>query len=183
MAKFNSPLDNVHVAAPCPADWNEMHGDERARFCNQCQLNVYNLSAMTRQEAEQLLREREGRLCVRFYRRADGTIITENCPKGLAIIKRRVTRTATAVFSSILAFLSGVGIYNMTGVSSHEIGGIMAVPVTPEPAIQGELPVQGQIVRPIPLNEVKGQYKVVEVPLIETPRPQEPVQIKKRGHK
>lgn len=111
MQKFDSPLDNVRVSAPCPADWNEMNGDERIRFCNQCQLNVYNLSEMTRQEAERLLREREGRLCVRFYRRADGTIITENCPKGLAALKRRVTRTATAVFSSVLAFISGIGVY------------------------------------------------------------------------
>lgn len=183
MAKFSSPLDNVHVAAPCPADWNEMHGDERARFCNQCQLNVYNLSAMTRQEAEQLLREREGRLCVRFYRRTDGTIITENCPKGLAALKRRVTRTATAVFSSILAFLSGVGVYSITNVPTFELQGEMAVPLSPEPEEVEELPIQGQIVRPILLNEVKGRYEVGVVPLIETPRPQKPVQIKKRGQR
>lgn len=112
MPKFNSPLDNVQVAAPCSANWEEMNGDDRARHCGECQLNVYNLSEMTRREAEKLLIEREGSLCVRFYRRADGTIITENCPRGVAAIKRRLSRTATALVSAVFTFLSGIGIYS-----------------------------------------------------------------------
>ena len=86
MSRRSIPLENVRVAAPCSADWEQMRGDERARFCGQCQLNVYNLSGMTRQEAERLIASREGRLCVRFYRRADGTILTKNCPVGLAAL-------------------------------------------------------------------------------------------------
>jgi hypothetical protein len=72
MAKFTNPLANVRVASPCPANWDEMVGDERKRFCGQCKLNVYNLSGMPRDEAENLLLNAEGRLCVRFYRRTDG---------------------------------------------------------------------------------------------------------------
>jgi hypothetical protein len=34
---------------------------------------------MTRAEAEALVAEKEGRLCVRFYRRPDGTMLTRNC--------------------------------------------------------------------------------------------------------
>jgi hypothetical protein len=83
MAKFTNPLDNIKIAAPCLADWNEMNGSERARFCSHCRLNVYKLSAMSKREAEKLIIETDGRLCVRFFRRADGTILTQNCPTGL----------------------------------------------------------------------------------------------------
>ena len=63
-------LKRVHIATPCPADWDKMVGDARVRFCGSCQLNVYNLSDMSRAEAETLVRHAEGEedphLCVRF---------------------------------------------------------------------------------------------------------------------
>lgn len=111
MAKYTSPLDHVTVAAPCSADWDEMIGTDRARFCGQCKLNVYNLSGMTKREAENLVAGAEGRLCIRFYRRADGTILTENCPVGLRAIKRRLSRAVSAALSAILSFLAGLGLY------------------------------------------------------------------------
>src|SRR6478609_4004463 len=78
MTRFNSTLDHVRIAAPCEADWDSMFGDERVRFCAQCNLNVYNLSEMTKSDAELLVARTEGRLCVRFYRRTDGSILTRN---------------------------------------------------------------------------------------------------------
>jgi hypothetical protein len=75
-------LDQIRVASPCKMAWERMEGDEQVRFCHRCKLNVYNLSAMSREEAENLVQEREGRLCVRFYRRPDGTLLTRNCPVG-----------------------------------------------------------------------------------------------------
>ena len=110
MPKFNNPLDNVQVAAPCSANWEEMNGTEQKRFCAMCQLNVYNLSAMTKNEAEKLISDNEDRLCVRFYRRSDGTIITQNCPKGIAALKRRLSRLSAAALSAAIAFLSGFGV-------------------------------------------------------------------------
>ena len=111
MGRFSNPLDHVRVAAPCSADWDQMIGNERARFCGQCNLNVYNLSSMTRSEAEGLIARSEGRLCVRFYRRADGSILTENCPVGLRAIRRRVSSVSKAVASAVLSFFAGLGIY------------------------------------------------------------------------
>ncbi|HLJ28925.1 MAG TPA: carboxypeptidase-like regulatory domain-containing protein [Candidatus Angelobacter sp.] len=96
-------LENVHVAALCPSDWERMVGDSRVRHCAECSLNVYNLSEMTRREAERLIRSHEGRLCVRFYRRADGTILTQNCPRGLKAAIRRVSRIAGAVFTAAMS--------------------------------------------------------------------------------
>src|SRR5215210_4470085 len=108
MTKFTSPLDYVRVAAPCPADWGKMVGDERVRFCGSCDRHVYNLSGMTRREAEALVTNTEGRLCVRFYRRADGTILTRNCPVGLSAVRRRVARVAGSVLSAVLGFFAGL---------------------------------------------------------------------------
>lgn len=130
MPEFTSPLDNVHIAAPCSADWNEMNGDEQVRYCSGCRLNVYNLSEMTTREAKKLLIEREGRLCVRFYQRTDGTIITQNCPRGIAAIKRRLSRTAAAVFSTLVTFASGIGIFSVTSFARQErvVQGNIAMP-------------------------------------------------------
>lgn len=76
------PLDEVQVAAPCHVAWDNMIGTQRIRYCHQCRRNVYNLSAMGREEAETLVQRHEGRLCIRFFRRADGTMLTQDCPVG-----------------------------------------------------------------------------------------------------
>ena len=99
MSASVSPLDNIRVASPCRASWEAMSGNHQARFCQTCQKNVFNLSRMTREEAESLIRKKEGTLCVRFARRADGTLVTDDCPVGL-----RVKRTKRGGF--ILALLA-----------------------------------------------------------------------------
>jgi hypothetical protein len=109
MSRFSSPvLDNIKIASPCPANWDEMYGDDRKRFCGECKLNVYNLSGMTKDEAESLITNAEGRLCVRIYRRADGSVITSDCPVGWEKIKQRTRFYATAVASLLMALFTGV---------------------------------------------------------------------------
>jgi hypothetical protein len=130
MARFNHPLNHVRVAAPCPADWDQMIGSERMRFCGQCNLNVYNLSSMTRSEAESLIARNEGRLCVRFYRRRDGSVITKDCPVGLRAIRRRVSYIAKAIGSMVLGLFSGLGVHeafaSITSFRIQSTTGIMA---------------------------------------------------------
>ena len=77
-------LDAVQIANPCPAEWEAMgavdgQARDRVRHCGECNLRVYNLSAMKRHDAQELLRASEGRLCVRLYRRQDGTVLTQDC--------------------------------------------------------------------------------------------------------
>jgi len=79
-----------------------MVGDDRARFCGQCQKHVYNLSSLTADEAVALIREREGGLCARFYRRADGTVLTSDCPVGAGQVWARVRRLVGAAVAFIL---------------------------------------------------------------------------------
>lgn len=85
-------LANIRDASPCSARWADMAGDARARFCVQCSKHVYNLSAMTAEGAANLIQEKEGNLCVRFYRRKDDTVLTADCPVGAAAVVRRVKR-------------------------------------------------------------------------------------------
>lgn len=113
MARFSNPLKHVHVASPCKANWDGMIGTERTRFCGQCNLSVYNLSCMTRDEAESLIARTEGRLCVRFYRRRDGSIITSDCPAGLRAVRERVSYWTKAIAAAVFTFLAAVGFQSL----------------------------------------------------------------------
>lgn len=115
MTQLTSPLKNLKVAAPCSANWDEMFAfeGERIRFCSKCNLNVYNLSAMQKAEAEALILQAEGRLCVRFYRRADGSVLTQNCPVGLQALKARLSRRLQFVFGMMLGLLANLGFLSL----------------------------------------------------------------------
>jgi hypothetical protein len=149
MTKFDNVLDNVRVASPCSVDWNEMIGDNRRRFCGDCKLNVYNLSGMTRTDAENLILTAEGRLCVKFYRRADGSILTQDCPVGWARAKQRTKLFVTAAASLLFTFFGAIGLVGVLGKSKligkvfpislikptpERTMGIMMPPRTPTPS-------------------------------------------------
>ena len=106
--KNNFKLDNLRTASPCPVGWEQMTGDERVRLCRLCDLHVYNISEVTRDEPYALIAKSEGRICARLVRRADGTVITKDCPVGLRAIKRRVARTTATVFAAIVSLSASV---------------------------------------------------------------------------
>ncbi|HEX3763865.1 MAG TPA: hypothetical protein VHW23_34455 [Kofleriaceae bacterium] len=89
-------LDQIRVASPCTADWERMTGDHQVRHCDDCRKDVYNLSGMTRDEAEALIRGHNGELCVRYYRRHDGTILLADCTVGVERLRRRTKTAARA---------------------------------------------------------------------------------------
>ena len=105
--KSQIQLDRLRIASPCPASWEQMTGDDRARFCELCNLHVYNIAELTASEAKSLIANSEGRICARLYRRSDGTVITKDCPVGLRAIRRRVARIAGAAFATILSLCGG----------------------------------------------------------------------------
>lgn len=91
------------MASPCGESWDAMEGDGRVRFCGRCRLNVYNFSEMTEAELRRLVERREGRLCGRFFRRRDGTVLTRDCPVGWR-------RKAAFALAAALALLALVGV-------------------------------------------------------------------------
>jgi hypothetical protein len=107
MSRTSSPLDLIQIASPCHVSWDEMTGDERSRFCQHCQLNVYHLSDMSRQEAEAFVTQREGRVCVRLFRRADGTVLTRDCPVGVRTARQRFARAVAAIAGLCVTLVSG----------------------------------------------------------------------------
>ena len=94
-------LENVRVASPCAEPWETMTGDENVRHCGRCDLDVFNLSSMTRQDAESFVAGHLGkdRTCIRFFQRKDGTMLTQDCPVGWRRVQRRVFLAAGAVLS------------------------------------------------------------------------------------
>lgn len=146
MARFDSPLANLKVASPCSADWEAMSGDNRKRFCGDCQLNVYNLSGMTKYDAENLLRNSEGRLCVRYFQRADGTVLTQECPVGWARVKQRLSIAATAAFALFVSMFGGLLAVTAFG-RKIDIGRKLPIPfATPTPKFE----LMGAIAMPSP---------------------------------
>lgn len=158
MKKFESPLSNLKIASPCSADWEQMYGNERKRFCGDCKLNVYNLSDMTKQQAEDLISGSEGRLCVRFYQREDGTVITQDCPVGWAKVKQKLGRAATAVFSLFATIAGGFGLMGLFQNERQALVGELVSPYstsspTPTPKPETRYPIMGALPAPDPTKE------------------------------
>ena len=95
------------IASPCSMSWDAMDGDERSRNCGACSKTVYNISDMSAAEAEAFLHKHRTSECMKFYRRKDGTVITDDCPVGLRRIRnawRFVHRTASSVIALFISF-------------------------------------------------------------------------------
>jgi hypothetical protein len=103
----NRLLDEIRIATPCTASWDEMTGNDTVRFCGECKLNVYNLSNMTAASAALLVDQTEGRLCVRLYKRKDGTVLTEDCPVGVRARLHRMGRAAGMALTALLGLFTG----------------------------------------------------------------------------
>src|SRR5438309_11233433 len=101
-------LGLVDVASPCDQPWEQMPGDAQVRRCASCARQVYNFSELTSVEARELLLQREGRLCVRFYRRKDGTLLTRDCRSPFDALSRKIARAALGVATVALALAAYV---------------------------------------------------------------------------
>ena len=127
-------LPRIEIATPCDASWDDMAGDERKRFCQQCELHVYNLAAMTEQEAVQLIEETQGRLCGRIYRRKDGTVLTQDCPVGLRAVRRKLAGLVGRIAAGVVFAGTAVGFYR--GGMSEETANYSLAELEPFASIQ-----------------------------------------------
>jgi hypothetical protein len=147
-------LENLRIASPCSADWDQMSGDERVRFCGKCEKNVYNLSAMTRADAEALVREKEGRMCVRLYQRSDGTVLTADCPVGVRRkqLRARVWARVSGLAASVALVLGVASGRARADLCVHDGKG--GTKVNPQRPMMGGMAVQhekmGKIALPDP---------------------------------
>jgi hypothetical protein len=163
-----SNLDDLRIASPCDASWDDMRplttsDGERARSCAACDKNVYDLSSMTRADALALIERHEGRCCVRFYRRVDGTVLTEDCPVGLRAILKKAERHAlltaaagVSVVAAVVAVLVGASHRATCSVKAIEtrledrLQSNDTIPVPPMPPMMGALPPLREPQQPAP---------------------------------
>jgi hypothetical protein len=106
MAKKLSKLDSIQIPQPCSVGWEQMTGDDETRFCNKCNKRVYNLSAMTRRQAEAIIEASRGKLCARITRQEDGTTVVANdliLPATKLHHIRRASPIASVVVSAMMA--------------------------------------------------------------------------------
>lgn len=97
-----SLLDVIRIATPCSVAWSSMEGDDRSRHCGQCDKRVFDLSALSRHEAEALLAAKGANLCARYFERADGTIVLADC-----LVRRRRRRQVVAAAGIAAALGAG----------------------------------------------------------------------------
>jgi hypothetical protein len=83
-----------------------MSGDEKKRFCSECDKFVYDFSQMTRRQVEAIVSIHQGRMCARITRRPDGSLVTQEAPPAHPIVARR----ASPVVNATLAAILGLGV-------------------------------------------------------------------------
>lgn len=84
-----------------------MIGDERARYCTDCQRNVYNFAQMTKSEVERVLTRvskhpQKERVCARITHRPDGSLLTLEDPATTSFLVG-ASRVAGAALTALLS--------------------------------------------------------------------------------
>src|SRR5260221_8823880 len=130
--------------------------DARSRFCRHCSNHVYNFAAFSAPEAAELIRAREGQVCARLFQRADGTVLTANCPVGaekpVHWFRQLISAAAACLCLSGISAFSGEK-SRATGSSPRALLGEICVSVPRTNSNTNIPPLLGKIsVAPPPLN-------------------------------
>jgi len=152
------PLDLVEIPIPCTVPWDSMPGDSQVRHCGHCKQNVYNVSTLTRAEANRLLR---AGACMRIYRRPDRTVVTSDCRERLRAARKRgllvfAGTLLIVLWAQLCAQVVGImALKRLFGVGQATMGAIApAAPppglvAPPEPPVPPAVPVKEELPPPI----------------------------------
>lgn len=106
MNQRRSVLDSVRVPQPCDVAWEAMRGEDAARLCVSCDRQVHDLASMTRREAESLVTNIRGSVCVRLTRRGGRTLTRDDAPLAvLHHIMRRPSPVAAGALTAVFALV------------------------------------------------------------------------------
>jgi hypothetical protein len=106
-------LDVIQVGKACDADWARMPGDRTRRFCAHCGKFVHNLSEVSADEAERLVCESAGKLCIRLTREAStGRVITLDYAPAPKTSRRRAILSIASIFAAVCG-AAGLGAYKL----------------------------------------------------------------------
>lgn len=128
-------LDQVRIAAPCGESWEAMDGNARTRFCAGCGHHVHNLSAMSRAEAQDVLARADGRVCIRFHPKPNGSPMTsedvaafQNQPTAPVRPANWPRRWAAAASWAVALLTAGLGGARANVASTHPYARSQAKP-------------------------------------------------------
>ena len=157
-------LERLHIQKPCSADWDSMSGNDRVRSCEHCRLSVNDLSRLTRKEATRLVAGSGGRLCVRYVRLPDGSVLAaDTSPTQLYHIARRASRLAAGAFSAALGLGASVAAQTQTTPAGHAANRLEAASTaSPERETPAEPASTGQQVQLDLAQEVRGEKFVTQ---------------------
>lgn len=167
-------IDGLEIATPCEVPWDSLAGGARGRHCGKCKQNVYNIEAMSRGEALRLVAAREGRVCLRIFRRPDGTVVTADCWSRLRAARARGAGAFLAILvvagmAELAAMAFGIlGLRRLTeggrtmGMRGPERMGDVVVPRQVPPAPPPVLPPAQELMGKIAISELseKGRHTV-----------------------
>jgi hypothetical protein len=113
-------LDVFIIPSPCEEPWNDMEVlGHTTRFCALCSQNVYDISMLTREAAEELIFGSDEPVCGQILRRSDGTVITSDCAPVRFRLMRRTGGHALSIGARLvtmgLVLLGGLGLANAAG--------------------------------------------------------------------
>jgi len=91
------------VPKPCPEDWDQLTPTEQGHHCQTCKTKVWDISSMTRGQAEAFLARHTDHLCVSYRERSNGEIVYAPEPVVPAGRLTRLLPAAAAGLSLALA--------------------------------------------------------------------------------
>ncbi len=100
------PIENYKTATPCSSTWEGSDPKERVRFCQKCQLQVYDFTGLQQPEADELIFKRENRKDAPLFKRQDGKFLTSDCPAALRA--KRSTIIAMVAGGAVVACIIAV---------------------------------------------------------------------------
>lgn len=125
-------LEAIEIPTPCPMLWENLDGDERKRFCDECGKHVHDLSALTRVEAEALLSENEAKLCVSYELTPTGGIKTRDYSETFRCSREAVRGAVGLVAGALVAVCSTLPALAKDALSPHRTMGKIRANVNSE---------------------------------------------------
>ena len=112
------------IATPCTANWDQMPGDDRRRFCEGCGKHVYNVSSMTPKDRGEFAKPIHQHECITYIHRANGTLVDLSL---WASLRRRFPALRLVRWSAIIALLPAI----LTGCVGGRRVSTLGVPCIP----------------------------------------------------
>ena len=128
-------LEAIEIPNPCPMLWENLDGEGRKRFCQDCGKHVHDLSALTRVEAEELLTQTDAKICISYEQTPDGGIKTKDFTEVFFCSRESIRNAVGLVAGAMVAVWStSAAIAKDTFTPHRTMGKVSAQAHTTTPA-------------------------------------------------